>query len=90
MVVLFSFSFCISFKHRPEYFICTIRNIGKGFRQLDEVTSTEFIPATTGRITCSDLEQFFIPPKLGELEIPMFSEIAKREQICHFLNQHPQ
>ena len=59
----------------------TIPNIGKELKQLDDVVRTEFIPAITGGINCSDLERKLLsfPPKLGGLGIPIFSETAERE-----------
>ena len=68
-------------KHKPTYFNRTIPNIGKELKQLDDVARTEFIPAITGGINCSDLQRKLLsfPPKLGELGIPIFSETAERE-----------
>ena len=59
----------------------TIPNIGKELKQLDDVVPTEFIPAITGGINCSDLERkpLSFPPKLGGLGIPIFSETTERE-----------
>ena len=73
--------FITGFKHKPTYFIRTIPNIGKEVKQLDDVARTEFIPAITGGINCSDLERKLLsfPPKLGGLGIPIFSETAERE-----------
>ena len=63
------------------YFIRTIPNIGKEPKQLDDVVRTEFIPATTGEINCSDLERKVLsfPAKLGGFGIPIFSETVERE-----------
>ena len=59
----------------------TIPNISKELKQLDDVVRTEFIPAVTGRINCSDLERKLLsfPPKLDGLGIPKFSETTERE-----------
>ena len=71
--------FIIGFKHKPTYFMRTIPNIGKELKQLDDVVRTEFIPAITGGINCSDLERKLLsfPPKLGGLRIRIFSETAE-------------
>ena len=49
--------FITGFKHKPTYFMRTIPNIGKELKQIDDVVRTEFIPAVTGGINCSDLER---------------------------------
>ena len=48
---------------------------------LDEVMQSEFIPAITGGVFCNEMERKFIalPPKLGELGIPIFGEISNYE-----------
>ena len=68
----------------------TIPNIGKELKQLDDVVRTEFIPAITGGINCSDLERKLLsfPPKLGGLPIftwnsDIFRNSRKRVQIFH-------
>ena len=45
------------------------------------MTNTEFIPAITGRIICSEKERnlLYLPPKLGGLVIPVFSSISDSE-----------
>ena len=59
----------------------TIPNISKHLIELDNIINTEFIPAITGGITCSNEERKLIslPVKLGGLGIPIFSKIADRE-----------
>ena len=73
--------FITGFKHKRTYFMRTIPNIAKELKQLDDVVRTEFIPAITGEIDCSDLKGklLSLPPKLGGLGIPIFSETAERE-----------
>ena len=73
--------FITGFKHKPRYFMHTIPNINKELKQLDNVVRTEFIPAITEGINCSDLERklLFFPPKLGGLGIPIFSKTAEIE-----------
>ena len=62
-------------------FIRTIPNIGKEPKQIDDVVRTEFIPAPTGEINCSDLERKLLsfPAKLDGFGIPIFSETVERE-----------
>ena len=71
--------FITGFKHKPTYFMRTIPNNGKELKQLDEVVRTEFIPAITGGINCSDLERKLLsfPSKLGGFGVPIFSGTAK-------------
>ena len=59
----------------------TIPNISHQLKQLDEIVRTEFIPAISGCINCSDIERKLLsfPPKFGGLGIPIFSEIADKE-----------
>ena len=59
----------------------TIPNISDQLKKFDDVVSTEFLPAITGGINCSDIERklMSLPPKLGGLGIPIFSEIADQE-----------
>ena len=49
--------------------------------KLDDVISTEFIPAITGGINCSTVERnlLSLPPKFGGLGIPIFREISQTE-----------
>ena len=50
-------------------------------RHIDGVITKEFIPAITGGVKCSENERRFLslPPKLGGLGIPMFSETSDFE-----------
>ena len=70
--------FITGFKHKPTYFMRTIPNISNQLKQLDEIVRTEFIPAISGGINCSDIEIILLsfPPKLGGLGILIFSEIV--------------
>ena len=43
--------FITGFKHKPTYFMCTIPNIGKELKQLDDVLRTEFMRAITWGLT---------------------------------------
>ena len=73
--------FITGFKHKLTYFMRTIPDISNQLKQLDKTVTTEFIPAISAGINCSDIERklFSFPPKLGGLGIPIFSEIADRE-----------
>ena len=72
--------FIIGFKHKPIYFMRAIPNISNQLKQLDEIVRTEFIPAISGIINCSNIKSKLLsfPPKLGGLGVPIFSEIADR------------
>ena len=58
----------------------TIPNISSHLKRLDEVITTEFIPAVGG-ISCSDIERklMSLPSKLGGMGIPIFSDITDSE-----------
>ena len=73
--------FISGFKHKLNYCMRTIPGIKNQLKQLDDVISTELIPAITGGITCSNLERklLSLPPKLGGLGLPIFSEICDIE-----------
>ena len=73
--------FITGFKHKVSYFMRTIPNISDQLKKFDDVVSTEFLPAITGGINCSDIERklMSLPPKLGGLGIPIFSEITDQE-----------
>ena len=59
----------------------TIPNISEHLKRLDDVISTKLISAITGGINPNDLERqlFSLPPSIGSLGIPLFSEIADQE-----------
>ena len=59
----------------------TIPNIKTQLKELDDVIRTEFIPAITGGINCSDTERrlMSLPPRFEGLGISIFSESAKKE-----------
>ena len=69
------------FKHKPIFYRRTIPNISSHLKPLDEVITTELIPEIAGGINCSDIERKLmpLPPKLGGMGIPVFSDIADRE-----------
>ena len=65
--------FVTGFKHKPTFYMRTIPNISSHLKRLD-VVITEFIPAITGGINCSQIERklMSLPPKLGGMGIPVF------------------
>ena len=68
----------------------------------DDVKRTEFIPAITGGINCSDTERrlMSLPPSFGGLGIPIFPESAQKKYdfstilskylTINIINQQPQ
>ena len=73
--------FFMGFKDKPTFYIRTISNISSHLKRLDEVITTELIPAIIGGIICSDIERklMSLPAKLGGIGIPIFSDITDRE-----------
>ena len=59
----------------------TISGAFTQFQRLDEVVQSQFIPAITGENICNEIKRKLIalPPKLGWLRIPIFSEISNDE-----------
>ena len=47
--------FITGFKHKVSYYMRTIPNISDQLKKFDDVVSTEFLPAITGGINCSDI-----------------------------------
>ena len=68
-------------KHKPTFYMGTIPNISSHLKRLDEVITTECIPAITDGMNCSGIERKLtsLPPKLGGMGIPIASDIADRE-----------
>ena len=58
-----------------------VTNISNLLRHIDEVITKEFIPVITRGVKCSENERklLSLPPKLGGLGIPIFSETADFE-----------
>ena len=69
--------FIAGYKHKFTYFMRTVPNISSLMKKIDDLITTEFIPAITGGINCSVHERRLLelPPKLGGLGIPIFAEI---------------
>ena len=73
--------FVTGFKQKMAYSMRTIPKINNHLKRLDEVITTEFIPALTGGVNCSeDLRKLMsLPPSMGGLSIPVFAEQASVE-----------
>ena len=73
--------FITGFRHKVTYYMRTISGAEYQLRRLDEVIKTDFIPAITDGIICNEAERklLSLPPKLGGLGIPIFSEISDFE-----------
>ena len=65
----------------------TIPDISDQLNQRDELITSEFIPAITGGIHCSDIERklLSLPSKLGGLGIPIFEETSYQECEYSFM-----
>ena len=63
--------FVTGFKHKPTVYMRNIPNISSHLKRLDQVITTEFIPAIIDGINCSDIERKLIslPPKLGSMTV---------------------
>ena len=72
---------CMIARHKPSNVMRTIPDISDQLNQLDEVITSELIPAITGGIHCSNIERKLLPlpSKLGGggggLGIPILAEI---------------
>ena len=49
--------FITAFKYKPSHIMSTTPDISDQLNQLDELITSEFIPAITGGIHCSDIEK---------------------------------
>ena len=69
------------FKHKLIYFMRTIMNTKIQLKELDDVIKTEFLPAITAGINCSDIERrlMSLPPRFGGLGFPILSESSQKE-----------
>ena len=68
--------FISGYKHKLNYYMRTVPNISNLLRHIDDFITKEFIPAITGGAKCFENERklLSLPPKLGGLGIPIFSE----------------
>ena len=75
------YCFITAFKHKSSYIMRTIPDISDQLNQLEELVTSEFIPAIIGGIHCSDIERklLSLPSKLGGLGILIFAEISNQE-----------
>ena len=66
----------------------SIPDISDQLNQLDEAITSEFIPAITGGIHCSNIKRklLSLPSKLGGLGIPIFAEISNQEYEYSFFD----
>ena len=51
------YCFITAFKHKSSYIMRTIPDISDQLNQLEELVTSEFIPAIIGGIHCSDIER---------------------------------
>ena len=70
--------FISGYKHKLNYYMMSEPNISNLLRYIDDVITKEFILAIAGGIKCSENERnlLSLPPKLGGLGIPIFSETS--------------
>ena len=73
--------FTAGFRHKVTYFIRTIPDLKDIMAPLDEIIDNQFIPAITEGHYCSprDRKLLSLPVRLGDLGIPIFSELCSRE-----------
>ncbi|XP_066926215.1 uncharacterized protein [Clytia hemisphaerica] len=73
--------FTSGYKHKLNFTLRTIPNIKQHLQRLDEIITARFIPAITGGIQPNETERelFTLPPSLGGLGIPKFSDISDQE-----------
>ena len=70
--------FTAGYKHKLNYCMRTIGNIGPALRKVDDVVTTLLIPAITGGIipTTAERRLFSLPPSMGGLGIPIFEDFS--------------
>ena len=68
------FMLATEFKHKSTFYMRTIPNNSSHLKRLDEVITTEFIPAITGAMNCSDIERklMSLAPTLGSMGTQFF------------------
>ena len=68
-------------KNKLTYYMRTIQNISEHLSKLDQLILTDFIPAITNGIICSETDRrlLSLPTKLGGLGNPIFAELAEIE-----------
>ena len=73
--------FTAGHKHKLNYCMRSIENIGPSMKRVDDAVTTLLIPEITRAITPTPLEQrlLSLPPSLGGLGIPIFEESSAIE-----------
>ena len=73
--------FTAGYKHKLNYCMRTIENIGPSMKRVDDTVTTLLIPEITGGIIPTPLERrlLSLPPSLGGLCIPIFEESSAIE-----------
>ena len=73
--------FVKGFKNKFSYMMRTIPKISNLLKSIDDVVTTQFIPAITGGIYVNQEQRrlLSLPVKLGGLAIPIFSDISDNE-----------
>ena len=72
--------FTAGHKHKLNYCMRAIENIGPSIKRVDNAVTILLIPEITGAITPTPLEQrLSLPPSLGGLGIPIFEESSAIE-----------
>ena len=74
-------SFTASFKHNITYSMRTILNICQDLQKLNHYVKRVFIPALIDKHIPNNVERklLSLPVKLGDIEIVIFTDIAKTE-----------
>ena len=74
-------AFVGGYRHKLTYHIRTFENLSEYLKPLDDVITSEFIPAITEGRICSEDERLLLslPVKLGGLAIPIFSKTSNDE-----------
>ena len=73
--------FTAGYKHKLNYCMRTIGNIGPALKKVDDAVTTLLIPAITGGIipTTAERRLFSLPPSMGGLGIPIFEDMSAVE-----------
>ena len=73
--------FTAGYKHKLNYYMRTIPNIGSHLKKVDDLITTLLIPSMTGGIFPKEIERriFSLPPSMGGLGITIFREVSKKE-----------
>ena len=82
--------FITAFKHKPSYIMRTIPDISNQLNQFDEAITSEFIPAITGGIHCSNIERklLSLPSELGGLESQSLQKLQIKKSKAKNSKKH--